>query len=559
MKVRKSHSQFLLLFFSTYYIAFAYQSADQSSLGVKQSFKRDQLVPDSSALVPNSNPLIKDAPVDGKDGKPKVGPWVETSVGKEKKETKQESSADIDAELVATKPKGMVDYSVGKLKDAGHEEIPNSNDGVMDDSHRPVPKKGTTGIGGGISAKEQQTKVSEAQNSAEKAKGNVPTAPEVADEGQLHRQERKMKAQVEDADTIGADSSIGKGLEEESKVRTMGCFSFCRALTSVPSQTPNDLPETLQHEKPRPKPATLPKDYRKPGDADSSSHTKPDSSTSGSTVDREDEGIIQPFHSFVLAMTMILFSEIGDKTFLVAALMAMRHPRLQVFTAAFSALIAMTVLSAVLGHAVPTLLPKRFTSFLAAVLFLVFGAKFLKEGLQMSPNEGIGEEMREVEQELEEKEHEARKHGHRRTSNNISPYALEAGRAGGAGSRRSRSISRLPSIPRSPSSSSDRSPSPERAGLSGMLSGLNNLLSLLLSPAWVQTFAMTFLGEWGDRSQIATIAMAAGQDYWWVTGGAISGHALCTAAAVLGGRAVAGKVSMRVGKWYSRTFSRSGR
>lgn len=42
--------------------------------------------------------------------------------------------------------------------------------------------------------------------------------------------------------------------------------------------------------------------------------------------------------------------------------------------------------------------------------------------------------------------------------------------------------------------------------------------------------------------------MAAGQDYWWVTGGAVSGHALCTAAAVIGGRAIAGKVSLRVGK-----------
>jgi len=57
---------------------------------------------------------------------------------------------------------------------------------------------------------------------------------------------------------------------------------------------------------------------------------------------------------------------------------------------------------------------------------------------------------------------------------------------------------------------------------------------------------MTFLGEWGDRSQIATIAMAAGQDYWWVTGGAVFGHGLCTAAAVIGGRAVAGRVSLRV-------------
>jgi hypothetical protein len=80
------------------------------------------------------------------------------------------------------------------------------------------------------------------------------------------------------------------------------------------------------------------------------------------------------------------------------------------------------------------------------------------------------------------------------------------------------------------------------------LGGLNNLFSLLLSPAWVQTFVMTFLGEWGDRSQIATVAMAAGSDYWWVTAGAVIGHGLCTAGAVIGGRAIAGKISMRNGK-----------
>ena len=64
----------------------------------------------------------------------------------------------------------------------------------------------------------------------------------------------------------------------------------------------------------------------------------------------------------------------------------------------------------------------------------------------------------------------------------------------------------------------------------------------------MQTFIMTFLGEWGDRSQIATIAMAAGQDYWWVTGGAVTGHGFCTAIAVIGGRAIAGRVSLRIGK-----------
>lgn len=168
----------------------------------------------------------------------------------------------------------------------------------------------------------------------------------------------------------------------------------------------------------------------------------------------------------------------------------------------------------------------------------------------MSPEEGVAAEMQEVEQELEEKEHLARQQGRRRSS--ISPYALEMG-LGRTSTRKSRSGSRLPSPPRSPSSSPERSPSPRRSNLKGIIGGLNNLLSLLLSPAWVQTFVMTFLGEWGDRSQIATIAMAAGQDYWWVTGGAVSGHAVCTGVAVIGGRAIAGKVSLRVGKFLHRS------
>jgi putative Ca2+/H+ antiporter (TMEM165/GDT1 family) len=250
---------------------------------------------------------------------------------------------------------------------------------------------------------------------------------------------------------------------------------------------------------------------------------------------------------------MILFSEVGDKTFLVAALMAMKHDRMVVFSAAFGALITMTVLSAVLGHTVPTLIPKRMTSFLAAGLFFVFGARLLREGLAMDPNEGVGAEMHEVELELEQKEKQGRRRG-----NSVSPYALEMG-LGGGHTRKSRSKSRFPTPPRSPSTSPDgRSPSPAsrgaRGALVGFFGGLNNLLSLLLSPAWVQTFVMTFLGEWGDRSQIATIAMAAGQDYWWVTLGAVVGHGCCTGVAVIGGKAIAGRVSMKVGKSSKNQF-----
>jgi putative Ca2+/H+ antiporter (TMEM165/GDT1 family) len=311
-------------------------------------------------------------------------------------------------------------------------------------------------------------------------------------------------------------------------------------------QKPADLPEK-PHDIPHPKPPTIYKDD--PLSVDHSSGSPASSSSSLGHHDHDDEipDAGSSLHSLVFSFTMILVSEIGDKTFLVAALMAMRHPRLVVFSAAFSALIGMTVLSAVLGHAVPTLIPKTFTKFMAAILFLVFGAKMLKEGREMSPDEGVGEEMREVEAELEEKEHQQLRMGRRRSS--VTPHNLEAGRAGGRPKTRG-SGNRLPSPPESISSSSSRGSSPHpRQRLNDAFSGLSNLFSLLLSPAWVQTFVMTFLGEWGDRSQIATIAMAAGQDYWWVTVGASAGHGICTAAAVIGGRAIAGRVSMRVGMY----------
>ncbi|KAF2084821.1 UPF0016-domain-containing protein [Saccharata proteae CBS 121410] len=452
-------------------------------------------VTDDVPSLPTSKAAVgtKDAPVDGLDGKPHAGPFV---VENTKEKPKKPAVADLSSGTGAT------------IKDTLIEQ-----DGVMDDPSRAGPKKGTTGTEGGVTQRNKDRKAQEKEQGSKVAK--VPVSPDEA-RPLPHAEEAKI---VVDSDDVDTDASTGN--------KPKGAAGL---------EKPTDLPETPYSDDARPVAPTIPKDL----DDDLDSMPKAPKTPSGDDSDDDDddeEGIIQPFHSFVLSLTMILFSEVGDKTFLVAALMAMRHPRVLVFSAAFSALIAMTVLSAVLGHAVPTLLPKRFTSFAAAILFLVFGAKMLREGLAMSPDEGVGEEMKEVEMELEEKEELARKEGRRRSS--ISPYVLESGRG------RSRSQNRLPAH-RSPSSSRSRSPSPRGSSISSILTGLNNLFSLLLSPAWVQTFVMTFLGEWGDRSQIATIAMAAGQDYWWVTGGAIAGHAVCTSAAVIGGRAIAGRVSMRV-------------
>ncbi|PSN19670.1 hypothetical protein C7271_06110 [filamentous cyanobacterium CCP5] len=58
-----------------------------------------------------------------------------------------------------------------------------------------------------------------------------------------------------------------------------------------------------------------------------------------------------------------------------------------------------------------------------------------------------------------------------------------------------------------------------------------------------KAFALTFIAEWGDRTQFATITLAAGQNPYGVTAGATLGHAICALIAVCCGRLVAGHLS----------------
>lgn len=53
------------------------------------------------------------------------------------------------------------------------------------------------------------------------------------------------------------------------------------------------------------------------------------------------------FHAFLASLSVIVVSELGDKTFFIAAIMAMRHPRLTVFAGAIGALAVMTILSGI--------------------------------------------------------------------------------------------------------------------------------------------------------------------------------------------------------------------
>ncbi|XP_054746839.1 uncharacterized protein LOC129251847 isoform X2 [Anastrepha obliqua] len=108
--------------------------------------------------------------------------------------------------------------------------------------------------------------------------------------------------------------------------------------------------------------------------------------------------------AFSASISVILFTELGDKTFFIAAIMAMRHPRLIVFVGAISALALMTVLSVVFGMAA-TIIPKIYTYYISTALFAIFGLKMIYEGYFMKDSDAQ-EELEEVQSTLRKREDE---------------------------------------------------------------------------------------------------------------------------------------------------------
>ncbi|EAA00391.5 AGAP011962-PA, partial [Anopheles gambiae str. PEST] len=202
-------------------------------------------------------------------------------------------------------------------------------------------------------------------------------------------------------------------------------------------------------------------------------------------------------HAFAASFMVIIVSELGDKTFFIAAIMAMRHPRLTVFAGAIAALALMTVLSVLFGIAA-TIIPRVYTFYISTALFALFGLKMLYDGYHMSAT-GAAEELEEVQSDLRKREDEDAESG-----------ASTSGRRGTGRGRNSN----------------------------------NSALKLLLR-IFMQAFTMTFVAEWGDRSQLTTVILSARENVYGVIAGGIIGHSICTGLAVIGGRMIAQRISVR--------------
>ncbi|KAJ4827775.1 hypothetical protein Tsubulata_011649 [Turnera subulata] len=102
------------------------------------------------------------------------------------------------------------------------------------------------------------------------------------------------------------------------------------------------------------------------------------------------------FDAFFASFSMIIVSEIGDETFIIAALMAMRHPKSIVLSGALAALFVMTVLSTGLGRIVPNLISRKHTNSAATVLYAFFGLRLLYIAWKSDSKSSQKKEMEEV-------------------------------------------------------------------------------------------------------------------------------------------------------------------
>jgi putative Ca2+/H+ antiporter (TMEM165/GDT1 family) len=191
---------------------------------------------------------------------------------------------------------------------------------------------------------------------------------------------------------------------------------------------------------------------------------------------------------FYQAFSLVFVSEIGDKTFFIAGLLAMKTSKFISFLGSMGALVVMTIISVVIGqlfHAVPSGLlgdgmSIPFDDIAAVIAFAFFGIKILRDAIAMDDNDelggSMGEELEEAKQVVDEQD----------TMNKTT---------------------------------------------------LQTILGI---------FTLVFAAEFGDRSFISTIALSAAQNPISVAGGAIAAHAFATGIAVSGGSVIAKYLSEKV-------------
>ena len=187
MKVGRRRSPLLLLLLAS---VVSCEAGIPESLSPKQHLKESRALSEVSDSSVGSRPApvgTEHAPVDGKDGMPHTGPWIETQGERNRKKGKDTE------EVIEVPSKSSRQTTSG---------LPQSNEGVMDDKYRKKPEEGTRGTEGGLTERKKQSKPEDKK----------PEQPKEAPPLPHSEQEKIQKPEAEETTTEEEDTKTKKPL-----------------------------------------------------------------------------------------------------------------------------------------------------------------------------------------------------------------------------------------------------------------------------------------------------------------------------------------------------------
>lgn len=207
--------------------------------------------------------------------------------------------------------------------------------------------------------------------------------------------------------------------------------------------------------------------------------------------------------SVVETFSVILVSELGDNTFFIAAIMAVKYSRMVVFLGAMSAVVITTFLAILCGWAVSGV-PQIYLYYCSLIVMWTFGIKMIVDSFRLPE----GEE----------------------------PL--------------SKDYTNVPTEGSKTPANKDHETSDDQKLIDDPESGccddeVNDPAAVTSLSIFAEAFALSFVGEWGDRSQFATVVLTWNDNKCGIMLGSVLAHCVTTGLAVICGRFVARKISVR--------------